>query len=231
MPESHASPKLFVEGNDDMHAIRHLLIRHGINLSVIQQPCEIKIPSEGKTTGSNLMSDAGSGVEVLLAGMEKAVEFAKFSIIGFVLDADSPLQSRWDAVKNHLKNAGVSNLPKMPPQDGFNGKSETYQTKVGVWLMPDNQTDGTLESFLKQLIDEKDSLIDHAISTTKEAKNKGAEFIENDTIKAELHAWLAWQREPGKQYGTAICARFFKNDFGPTALAFVAWFKQLYEIA
>jgi hypothetical protein len=223
-------PKLVVEGIDDKWSIIHLLIRHGIDYD--SKPWPEKFPSiEDQDIDSRLSNISESGVEVLLDRLENNIQLSGGLPIGFVLDADSPLQSRWDSVKNHLSNVGVSDLPKMPPSEGFIGESETYRTKVGVWLMPDNQNDGKLETFLHTLIDEKDRLIDHAISATAEAKANGAEFSPNDAEKAQLHAWLAWQKEPGKPYGTAIRARFFKNESGPTATAFVAWFKKLYEIA
>ena len=57
----------------------------------------------------------------------------------------------------------------------------------------------------------------------------GALFSEPDKMKAILHAWLAWQEEPGCPYGTAIRAKYFGDD-SPAATKFVAWFRRLFEI-
>ena len=209
--------RLHVEGDDDKNSLIHLLIRHGIDYDTKPWPAEYP---EIKPIG---------GVDSLLEGIPTAVRVSDERPIGFVLDADSPLIDRWRSVLNRLKEVGVD-TPAQPPAKGFIGESATFQTRVGVWLMPDNQHDGTLETFLKTLVDGGDSLIGHATSATKAAKEElKAEFVETDQEKAILHAWLAWQKEPGKPYGTAIRARYFRHD-SPAAEAFVAWFKRLYGI-
>ncbi len=48
--------------------------------------------------------------------------------------------------------------------------------------------------------------------------------------EAEVHAWLAWQGEPGKPFGQAVAARYFLHD-AAVAARFVAWFKQVYGLA
>ena len=43
-----------------------------------------------------------------------------------------------------------------------------------------------------------------------------------------MHVWLAWQRKPGLPYGTAIKARYFRDDT-PVALAFVEWYRRVFR--
>jgi hypothetical protein len=205
-----------VEGDDDLHAIVHLLLRHGIDYD--SQPWLPALP-EVKKAGS---------IEKLLAAVETEVMSATGRVVGFVLDADSPLSARWQALRDRLVKAGV-NVPELPVAEGFVGHSQYYQSTVGAWLMPDNQHDGTLESLLETLIAETDPIINHATSATDTATQLGAAFRPGDKLKAVLHAWLAWQEEPGLPYGTAIRARFFGHD-SPAAIAFVAWFKRLYGV-
>ncbi len=72
--------------------------------------------------------------------------------------------------------------------------------RVGVWLMPDNQNDGKLEHFLQSLIADNDQLINHARASTNSARDiHGASFSDGDSIKAEIHTWLAWQQERRKR--------------------------------
>ncbi len=82
---------------------------------------------------------------------------------------------------------------------------------------------------ISELVAADDPLIDHATTATATAKQLGAKFSKPDTKKATLHTWLAWQKEPGKPYGTAIRARYFRVD-SPAAQQFVAWFKRLFTI-
>jgi len=216
MPGSMERCSLHVEGEDDRHSITHLLIRHGVDYDSKPWPPEFP---EFKPIG---------GDRQLLEGMQTAVRLSSGQVIGFVLDADSPLTDRWHAVRDRLQGVGVS-VPGQPVPEGFIGYSPTYKARVGVWLMPDNEHEGKLETFLRTLIDEKDSLIEHAVSATRTAKRRGARFVDADHGKATLHAWLAWQEKPGLPYGTAIRAKYFRHD-SAAAGAFVAWFKRLYGI-
>jgi hypothetical protein len=217
MPDSMERSALHVEGKDDLYSVANLLIRHGIDYDPKPWPPEFP-----------RFLEAGS-VDRLLLGMQEAIRLATGRVVGFVLDADSPLQDRWRAVRDRLLAVDVD-APRELQAGGFVGRSTKYHAAVGVWLMPDNQHDGTLESFLRTLIDERDGLIGYAADVTGKAKDRGAEFSDLDRPKAVLHTWLAWQQEPGKPYGTAIRAKYFRHDTD-VATSFVAWFKQLYRIA
>jgi len=48
-------------------------------------------------------------------------------------------------------------------------------------------------------------------------------------IKAQIHTWLAWQKEPGKPMGQAITKRFFDHTT-PHAQQFMDWIRRLYGI-
>jgi hypothetical protein len=208
--------ELRVEGDDDQHSIIHLLRRNGIDFDVRPWP-----------PGWPTIEKAG-GYSELLSSVETAVRLGSGRVVGFVLDADRPLRNRWDAVKARLARVGIE-TPDDPQPAGLVGQSQQYRTRVGVWLMPDNQNDGNLEDFLRTLIDENDGLIEHARSATERAIQLGAAFPLVDRLKAIIHAWLAWQEEPGLPYGTAIRAKFFRHD-SPVAARFVQWFRILYGI-
>ncbi|WP_420441941.1 DUF3226 domain-containing protein [Candidatus Palauibacter sp.] len=60
-------------------------------------------------------------------------------------------------------------------------------------------------------------------------KELGAFFPDAKTSKAVLHAWLAWQQEPGRPYGLAIKSGYLRHD-SVTAERFVAWFRQLFAL-
>ena len=211
--------QLRVEGPDDSHAIRHLLRRHGIDYD--QKPLPQWFPSIEETRGK----------DTLLENVERSVRASSGRSVGFVLDANSSLQDRWNAIASRLRKLDLE-MPDTIPPDGFVGKSATYGARVGVWLMPDNERDGALEHFLETLVAESDPLIEHARSATSQAKDLGARFADNDNAhtKAVLHAWLAWQENPGLPYGSAIRARYFRHD-SPVAERFVAWFRQVFGAA
>ena len=217
MPQGLERSELRVEGTDDFHAIISLLVRNGFDYD--KRPWPREFPKLVKT----------EGVDKLLKGIPTAIQTSTDRSVGFVLDADSPLIDRWRAVRGRLADVGVD-TPDVPPPGGFVGESRDFKTRVGVWLMPDNEQDGQLETFLRTLIDGPDPLISHAESATDQARKLGAQFADKDHHKAVLHAWLAWQERPGCPYGTAIREQSFQHD-SPAAERFVAWFRTLYGIA
>ncbi len=216
MTRTDERSSLHVEGKDDLHAVCHLLIRHGIDYD--QQSWPKQFPR---------INPVG-GTDQLLTGVETAVSVSNDRAIGFVLDANSSLQNRWDAISTRLKHVGVA-IPDDIPAEGFVGEAPDFRARVGVWLMPDNQRDGALEHFLEDLIQENDPLFRHAEESTTRAREFGARLSEDDLTKGALHAWLAWQEEPGLPYGSAIRARYFRHD-SPAALSFVMWFRELFGI-
>jgi hypothetical protein len=212
---------LHVEGKNDMHVIRHLLRRHRIECDEKTGSVEIKTPR-----GQN--ESSAEGVEALLDVFEFAVQQASGFRVGFALDANGNLQRRWRQITARLKHLGLT-PPRMPPKQGFISAVSDYSTTVGVWVMPDNQRDGTLEDLLRGLINRRNKLIRHAESATDKALDHGAKYRNVDRLKSVLHAWLAWQRVPGLPYGAALNSQYFGHA-SPAASAFIAWFKTLYSL-
>ncbi len=191
------SAKLFVEGNDDQHAIANLLARSEIEFREDERVAEIV--------------KAGS-VEKLIGVIDTAIQANVGGRVGFVLDADQSVEDRWKAVHERLRRVGLKD-PLTLPESGFHARVEEFHVEVGVWIMPNNKRAGKLEDFLRELVDEGDALISHAEWSTDAAKQAhDASFSEPDRIKAVVHAWLAWQAEPGLPFGTAIKAKYFLDD-------------------
>ncbi|MXW21548.1 MAG: hypothetical protein F4Z95_12150 [Gammaproteobacteria bacterium] len=212
---------LHVEGNDDAHAIRHLLRRHGIE-------CPIK---GGKSPTNALEPHApeircAGDKQAVLDAMQPAIQVSNGRSVGFVLDADAEPQDRWRSVCAQLSELGMK-LPKDIPSEGFVDEAPVFRARVGVWLMPDNRQSGALEQFLQDLVDEQNALLPLAKTSTTNAKKKGASFPDVKRPKAVLHTWLAWQEKPGLPYGTAIRAKYFQHD-SPAAQAFVGWYRNVF---
>lgn len=208
-------PTLYVEGSDDVHTLRQLLARHDINLD--------------KDTGPVLINPAHGNTQLLTA-MPLRVRASTAKPVGFVLDADDSLANRWQAIKYQLDPFDLP-LPIEPPQSGIIGTSRDGLYRVGVWLMHDHATAaGALEDLVRTLVPSDDALFPHAQAATSRAIALGAKLKDRAKSKAELHCWLAWQEEPGRPFGQAIKAHYFRHD-SPQALAFVDWFKTLYADA
>ncbi|EIJ42292.1 hypothetical protein BegalDRAFT_1398 [Beggiatoa alba B18LD] len=205
--------RLIVEGIDDQYTVINLLARHGVDWNNKKTRVEI---------------DNAKGWTEALTALPTTIK--SYERIGIILDADLSVENRWQSVCDRINavmnDLGLSvSLPTEPDKAGtiipLNNKC------VGIWLMPNNQTIGKLEDFLSYLIPEQDYCWEYAQQATAEARKKGAMFSELDKIKACVHTWLAWQKESGLPFGTAIKARYFSHDT-PEALTFVNWFNRLF---
>lgn len=214
-------PQLHVEGPNDLHAIANFLKRHNIDTAEATREFDI--------TCSNRRAN---NLEALLESMPDTIRAARNRAVGFVLDTDIRCEDRWKAVAYRLSQAGIAPDPECP-KTGYTGRIADYPEahRVGVWLMPDcSQDHGKLETFLKTLIPSEDKLWSLAENSTDQAKKLGANFSDPDNLKAVIHCWLAWQKEPGQPFGVALNAKYFSNVRSPAALAFLSWLTKLFDL-
>ncbi|MFY0525767.1 DUF3226 domain-containing protein [Archangium gephyra] len=218
MPPPKNSPyRLLVEGPDDMHAILGLMKRHDYDWD---DPKLIR----------PLVEYAG-GISQLLDATNLSTGAKSHARMGLVLDADLEAAQRWQQVRDCFSNLGIK-LPESPAPDGtvvdVPHTPGIKVSKLGIWLMPDNQQPGILEHFLGRLVPANDPCWAYAEEVTAKARVLGGSLAEKDHAKGRIHTWLAWQSDPGLPFGTALTARLLGRD-SPEALAFVAWFRRLFS--
>jgi hypothetical protein len=94
--------------------------------------------------------------------------------------------------------------------------------------MPDNSSAGMLEDFMRLLIPTNDLLLRHAEASIDDilAQNLNL-FVPAHRMKALLHTWLAWQKDPGTPLGLAITKKYFSTDT-PITKAFISWIHRLF---
>ncbi len=162
-------------------------------------------------------------IEGLLSQARVVGRETGFRSVAFVPDADSSPTDRWDALRNSI---GAQYLPATA---GAAGAVEDFvkDTKVGVWMMPDNLRAGTLETFLADIRRDdapQPYLWEKSRDTVLSLEHRL--FAEKDTAKAELRTWLAWQKEPGASPGLAVTMDCF-NLSHPLAISLADWFRRL----
>lgn len=217
---SYQKPILYVEGPDDCYSIINLMMINGVAWEKGREPVDVK-PQKS--------------VSALLDGISVAVKTALKNVqnIGFVLDIDESVSSRWESVKSRLITGGLplDTNAKAPGREGY--ILEHNGVKIGVWMMPDNiSPTGKLEDFLAILIPRSDVHYELAREFVDKASKCDApkKFETKDMSKAELSAYLAVKDPPGNPYGTAIKTRVFDEN-QEVATLFVSWFKKLFEIS
>ena len=205
---------LLVEGKDDQHVVYAIRDSHGID-----KDCFIVQEKQG-------VDNLFEGLEVNLIEGSSAIER-----IGIVIDADQDLNARWRKTLNILRKAGYQNLPAQPEANGTI-INQDFKPTFGVWIMPDNQIRGMLEDFLEFLVPDKDKneVWTKAVKCSQEILDEIGEekrFSKIHLSKAQIHAYLAWQNEPGRPFGTAITAKYLQAD-NPKCEQFVEWLKRLF---
>jgi hypothetical protein len=145
---------------------------------------------------------------------------------GILVDADANARARWLSIRGALEGCGYSDIPADLEPSGIVIDHELLP-RVGVWIMPDNESPGMLEDYLAFLVPEGDPLFKQANHCLDEIPAEHRRYPEAHRTKALIHTWLAWQAEPGKPLGLAITKRFFETD-GPHVGAFLAWLTRLF---
>jgi hypothetical protein len=214
MSEQH--PKiLFVEGKQDVFVIAELAEANQIPWPAKKPPIHIQ-----EVGGYDKLIDAKR--------IATRLQVPGLQAIGIVVDADEHPAARWQS----LQAACAKSMPDIPtvlPPAGLIHKTSSG-IDFGIWMMPDNQLRGMLETFLATFIDgSTDGTWQYAKTVVTQAKTIGASFTETQQDKANIHTWLAWQNEPGQQLHTAIQKKLL-NAQHPNSQAFIAWFKKLYHL-
>jgi hypothetical protein len=201
-----------VEGRDDQHSITNLLQRHGYEWN--------------HNALAPFVRDSG-GIEPIFQALPLALK--TYVRVGVVMDADLSPTNRWARVEAILK-ANKIEPPQSPNQQGIviATTGPARLERFGIWMMPNNRTEGALEDFLQRLVPAGDTCWQHADDSTRHACALGAPLKQNDHVKGAIHTWLAWQDPPGQPFGTALNAHILGHN-SPEALDFVAWFRRLFE--
>lgn len=223
---------LFVEGADDQHSV-WAICEH----FKVEETFSIEVPDgEGKIPTKKTHQNELGGIDNVLkaARLNLIAGSSAVERLGIVIDADQGLDSQWKKVLNILTKAGFKeeNLPESPNADGTVIIQE-YLPTFGVWIMPDNVTDrGMLEDFLEFLVPDKENnpIWSKALKCSQEVSEEVEEEMRFNDIhlsKARIHAYLAWQDEPGKPFGLSITAKYLQAD-NPKCEKFVEWLNRLF---
>jgi len=202
--EEEFSRKLLVEGNDDQHVIWALCEKFHIseNFDVV---------------------DCG-GIENLLNQLPQRLK-SDVEVIGIVIDADMDFAARWQQITGILTRNGYP-IPPAPTQNGTIITVDDLP-RIGVWLMPDNQSEGMLEDFIALLVPEDDALRPFANNVLAEIEAaKAQRYKPVHRSKAWIHTWLAWQKVPGTPMGKAITSKYLENS--SNAANFATWLRELF---
>lgn len=101
--------------------------------------------------------------------------------------------------------------------------------RVGLWVMPDNQSHGMLEDFLAAMADTAHpELMVESESAISNIESKGLQqYTPRHRPKAKIHTYLAWQKDPGSTLPQAI-QKHYLDVSSENARPFVSWISRLF---
>lgn len=202
---------LLVEGKDDQHVIWSLLEHYQVPELFVVKDCD--------------------GIENLLRDVFlRLTTPTMYKNIGVVMDADVNIQGRYDAFRSILEATGKYDFSQISLSETgtlIKPLDENYPV-FGLWLMPDNRSNGMLEDFVMTLADDKDVLMSESDAALCSLEQRSLNrYTPVHRSKAKIHTYLAWQEEPGKPMGQAITAKVLHAE-SESAKVFVEWVKRLF---
>jgi hypothetical protein len=179
--------------------------------------------------------EEGGGDTKLLDSIPARLDASGLERLAVVIDADyekngKGVQSRWDSIRGQLAAEGYESLPKSPNTNGTVCNLPAVHGRkpicFGVWIMPNNRSEGMLEDFVAGLIHEDDDMlpiVDNFLGSISDEKRR---FKEIHRAKARVHTWLAVSEKPGRPMGQAIKADRQLDANHPAVQPFLDWVQQ-----
>lgn len=230
---------LLVEGINDLHAVRNLVFRHGIPVHYREdreqgagpEECVFEIKQAG------MIEDNEGGGESNLSRMIRShLKAEDILTLGIVADADNEPATCWEGRINDLfefEDRAFTSIEDYDTRDGWIGETQNSigdPVRVGLWVMPDNESKGALEDFAARLIpaaEDDQYLWDYAVDVVDGLEVQ--RFRDADRGKAQMHSWLAWQDPPRELIGRSISRETGGLDpHSELAQRFVDWIQRLF---
>jgi hypothetical protein len=219
---SAAGNLLLVEGADDMHFLNQILRLHGYRRSSLAIGGHFVIEKEGFAEEEAVRIHPCGGFDNIPRAFKGLFQPDSLDCLAIVADRDLHTDDRWQVLVRLLQSHGFTGLPLALPATGL-VHTQPRMPAVGVWLMPDNASEGMIETFAASLVPENDAAWIHAREAVTGLPDTVRRFsVNRHSDKAMLHTWLAWQEEPGCRTGVAVSGNLLRSD-RPAALQFVAW--------
>lgn len=164
-----------------------------------------------------------SGVDNLVSDITNTLKSEDIFALGIVVDANDNPTERWDMISDRVRRAGIQ-LPGSPDPGGVVTGSIP---KVGIWLMPDNQSCGEIEDFVTGLIPDKDPVWPRSETYIDNIPEGHRKFSPAKISKAKTYAWVSARKRPG-----LIGASVNPDDLDLNKelyKRFVHWLEELYR--
>ena len=213
---------LIVEGNDAIVLTNVLMKRK------LASPKGYSVPLKYETE----FVKKAEGISKVKIALVEELQSPDVTNIGIVVDAnDVGADARFQSLKEIIEETLDYTFPQAAAleKSGFTWRI-SENLFIGIWVMPDNESNGYLEHFVSNLIPEENKIWPFVKKKIDELRSTNfCEFTEIKKQKAAIHTYLAWQASPGLPMGTAIKSNYFDVE-SPSAESFEAWFKKTFQL-
>ena len=223
LPSDPATGVLLVEGIDDKHMVWQLCDRDPESFSTTREGVFFRVTLRDQSSTFQIVEQDGRSN--LLKAIGTQLKGNRQGPFGIVIDADDNLGKSWKEVVKEFGATGVQ-LPPSPDPDGTIIPQQDFIPKVGIWLMPDNQSHGELEDFAHLMIGQNDTVWPRSDGYIESVPKCDRKFDPDNIVKAKVHAWLATKKEPGR-LGAAVGAGDL-DVTGPLCKNFLDWLTRLF---
>lgn len=191
-----------MEGQDDLRVVKNLC--------------------ERLTLALNFCIQDKKGFEKLAQSIPLEVKAPGRIVLGIMVDANDDPDARWQSIATRLHSAGI----ETPETRETAGTVIDGSPRVGIWLMPDNQSKGELEDFVTRLVPESDPVWPLADEYIERIPSEDRKFKSHKVSRAKLSAWLATREDP-RQMGLAISTGDLDASREP-APTFAEWLRRTF---
>lgn len=154
--------------------------------------------------------------------------------LAVILDADYPPNGNFGATRDRV-NEIVAEYGYITPPLALPGTNTglVYRSKegfndFGLWVMPDNSSNGMLEDWLKSCVSTAELPLMNAAIAAVSGLAQPVKFNPIHASKAEVATWLAWQKRPGHGMYQAAEERLLDCSH-LKYVAFVNWLKHIFS--
>ena len=214
---------LLVEGQDDKHFVWQLCRQHPSTFSTTRSENEFQVALTRQSVAFSI-SEKNSREE-LIKSIPQELKAPGREVVGVLVDADADVGKCWEEITSAFQGTNI-NFPPSPIADGTIIPEQTFQPRVGIWLMPDNGSKGELEDFAAKMIPSDDPVRPLSRSYINQIPDGDRKFAQDKTGKAELYSWRAARKEPSRM-GAAVGAGDLDVNGSPCQ-EFLNWLIQLF---
>ena len=153
---------------------------------------------------------AHEGVDDLLepGNIEAESKSRGLKALGVLIDADDQFASRWSRLRDRCLRI-AADFPVDLPLEGLIHQNDDG-LRIGVWIMPDNQSRGMLETFLGSVVTATlEPLWIFSQESCRNSRDHGAPYSDPHYDKACIYTFLAWLEPPGRSLNVSVQARAF----------------------